>query len=134
MPGLVCQAIDTQSLSDRKIQNSGKLVRLGIWTHNPRNDSAFYANRAITDPALRRFPIEGKCDFVVDWAADPTWGPDSAAANQALYPDGTHPSQAGQNNMEAEYFRPVLDSFPAPSVCFKSSMSTVPRHSVDRSA
>src|SRR4051812_10484920 len=65
---------------------------------------------AIADPALRLFPSEGKCDFVVDWAADPTWGPDSAAANQALYPDGTHPSQGGQSNMEANYFRPTLNS------------------------
>src|SRR4051812_9801397 len=37
-------------------------------------------------------------------------GPDSAAANQALYPDGTHPSQGGQSNMEADYFRPALIS------------------------
>ena len=92
------------------IKSSGKLVRLGISTHNPRNETAFNANRAVADPALRRFPDEGKCDFVVDWAADPTWGPDAAAANQKLYPDGTHPSQAGQSNMEANYFRPVLNS------------------------
>jgi lysophospholipase L1-like esterase len=96
------------------IKSSGKLVRLGISTHNPRNEIPFNANRAIADPALRRFPSEGKCDFVVDWAADPTWGPDAAAANQALYPDGTHPSQAGQSNMEANHFRPVLNSLPFP--------------------
>jgi lysophospholipase L1-like esterase len=92
------------------IESSGKLVRLGISTHNPRNENNFNANRAIADPALRLFPSEGKCDFVVDWAADPTWGPDSAAANQALYPDGTHPSQGGQSNMEANYFRPAVNS------------------------
>jgi lysophospholipase L1-like esterase len=92
------------------IQSSGKLVRLGICTHNPRNDGTFNANRAIADAALRLFPSEGKCDFVVDWAADPTWGPDAAATNQTLYPDGTHASQAGQMNMEASYFRPMLNS------------------------
>ena len=92
------------------IQASGKLVRLGVCTHNPRNDVAFNANRAIADPALRLFPSHGTCDFIVDWAVDPIWGPDSAAANQTLYPDGTHPSQAGQNNMEAKYFRLVLNS------------------------
>jgi hypothetical protein len=91
------------------IRSPGKLVRLGISTHNPRNEIPFNANRAIADPALRLFPSEGKCDFVVDWAADPTWGPDVAAANQALYPDGTHPSQAGQSNMETNYFRPALN-------------------------
>src|ERR1700733_6295596 len=96
------------------IVSSGKLVRLGICTHNPRNDIAFNANRAIADPALRLFPSQGKCDFLVDWAVDPTWGPDPAAADQTLYPDGTHPSQAGQSNMEAKYFRPVLNSLPLP--------------------
>ncbi|HEY3795679.1 MAG TPA: SGNH/GDSL hydrolase family protein [Bradyrhizobium sp.] len=96
------------------ITSSGQLVRLGISTHNPRNDVTFNANRAVADPALRLFPSQGKCDFVVDWAADPSWGPDSAAANPALYPDGTHPSQAGQSNMEANYFRPVLNSLPVP--------------------
>jgi hypothetical protein len=96
------------------IKSSGKLVRLGICTHNPRNEIIFNANRAVADPALRLFPSQGKCDFVVDWAADPAWGPDAAAANQALYPDGTHPSQAGQSNMEAKYFRPVLNSLSLP--------------------
>jgi hypothetical protein len=97
------------------IASSGKLVRLGISTHNPRNDTTFNAHRAVADPALRRFPSQGKCDFVVDWAADPSWGPDSAAANPAYFPDGTHPSQAGQNNMEAGYFRPILNSLLIPS-------------------
>jgi len=87
---------------------------LGISTHNPRNEIPFNANRAIADPALRLFASEGKCDFVVDWAADPKWGPDAAVANQVLYPDGTHPSQAGQGNMEANYFRPVLNSLSLP--------------------
>jgi lysophospholipase L1-like esterase len=96
------------------IKSSGKLVRLGICTHNPRNEITFNANRAIADPVLRLFPSQGKCDFVVDWAIDPTWGPDPAAANQTLYPDGTHPSQAGQSNMEAKYFRPVLNSLSLP--------------------
>ena len=92
------------------IASSRKLVRLGVSTHNPRNDAQFNAHRAVADQALRLFLGEGKCDFIVDWAVDQTWGPDSAAQNQALYPDGTHPSQAGQDNMEAKYFRPVLNS------------------------
>lgn len=62
------------------------------------------SDRHLAAPALRFFPSEGKCNFVVDWAADPTRGPDAAAANQTLYPDGTHPSQAGRSNMEARYF------------------------------
>jgi hypothetical protein len=94
------------------ISSSGKVVRLGIATHNPRNDPTFNADRVIADAALRLFPSQGKCDFIVDWAIDPAWGPDAAAANQTLYPDGTHPSQAGQSNMEACYFRPVLNALP----------------------
>jgi lysophospholipase L1-like esterase len=102
----------------KAITVSGKSVKLGICTHNPRHDVAFNANRAIVDPALRLFPAQGKCDFIVDWAVDPSWGPDAAAANPALYPDGTHPSQAGQSNMEANYFRPVLNAlvFPTPAL------------------
>ena len=92
------------------IASSRRLVKMGVSTHNPRNDAQFNANRAIVDQALRLFPGEGKCDFVVDWAIDQTWGPDAAALNQTLYPDGTHPSQAGQANMEAKYFRPALNS------------------------
>ena len=88
----------------------GSPCEIGISTHNPRNEITFNANRAMADPALRLFPSQGKCDFVVDWAADPTWGPDAAAANQTFYPDGTHPSQDGQSNMEANYFRPALNA------------------------
>ena len=69
------------------IASSGKLVRFGVSTHNPRNDITFNAHRAVVDPALRLFPSQGKCDFVVDWAVDQTWGADSAALNQTLYPD-----------------------------------------------
>jgi lysophospholipase L1-like esterase len=83
------------------IASSSKLVRLGVSTHNPRNDITFNAHRAIADRALRLFPSQGKCDFVVDWAVDQTWGPDSAGLNQTLYLDGTHPSQPGQNNANA---------------------------------
>jgi lysophospholipase L1-like esterase len=92
------------------IASSRKIVKLGISTHNPRNDVQFNAHRAVADQALRLFPSEGKCDFLVDWAIDPIRGSDAAAMDQTLYPDGTHPSQAGQENMEAKYFRPVLNS------------------------
>jgi hypothetical protein len=92
------------------IASSRKLVKLGISTHNPRNDAQFNAHRAIADQALRLFPGQGKCDFVVDWAIDQTWGPDAAALDQTLYPDDTHPSQAGQANIEAKYFRPALNA------------------------
>jgi lysophospholipase L1-like esterase len=92
------------------IVSSRKLVKLGISTHNPRNDVQFNAHSAVADQALRLFPSEGKCDFLVDWAIDPIWRSDAAATDGTLYPDGTHPSQAGQSNMKSKYFRPVLNS------------------------
>jgi hypothetical protein len=95
---------------DSKLKNR---VKLGIGTHNPKADTLHNSNRNVIDPVLRTWPSLGKCDFVVDWGSDPTWGPDAAGFNSALYPDGIHPSQAGQNNMEALYFRPKLNSYPS---------------------
>jgi lysophospholipase L1-like esterase len=88
-------------------------VKLGIATHNPKADTVHNSNRNVIDPVLLTWPGLGKCDFVVDWGSDPTWGPDAAGFNSSLYPDGVHPSQAGQNNMEALYFRPKLNSYPS---------------------
>jgi hypothetical protein len=42
-------------------------------------------------------------DAICDFAADATMGADAAASDAALYPDGTHPSTAGQTNLEAIY-------------------------------
>jgi hypothetical protein len=45
---------------------------------------------------------------VIDFAANPTIGPDAAAQNKALYPDGLHPSDAAQSTM-ATIYGPVVD-------------------------
>jgi lysophospholipase L1-like esterase len=37
------------------------------------------------------------CDFIVDLAADPILGPQAATSNTALYTDGTHLTDAGQD-------------------------------------
>jgi hypothetical protein len=87
-------------------------VKLGIATHNPRADKVHNSNRNVIDPVLLTWPRLGKCDFVVDWASDTTYGPDAACFNSSLYQDGIHPTQAGQNNMEALYFRLTLNSYP----------------------
>jgi lysophospholipase L1-like esterase len=88
-------------------------VKLGIATHNPRADKLHNSNRNVVDPVLLTWPRSGKCDFVVDWASDTKYGSDTAGFNASLYQDGIHPTQAGQNNMEALYFRPTLNSYPA---------------------
>ena len=87
-------------------------VKLGIATHNPRADKLHNSNRNVVDPVLLTWPRLGKCDFVVDWASDTKYGADAAGFSASLYQDGIHPSQAGQNNMEALYFRPTLNSYP----------------------
>ena len=67
----------------------------------PRARSSSRSRMLRSRAPWRLFPSQGKCDFVVDWAVDQTWGPDSAGLNQTLYLDGTHPSQPGQNNANA---------------------------------
>lgn len=49
------------------------------------------------------------CDDICDFAADPVMGPDAAASDVLLYPDGEHPSNVGQSNLEAVY-RPVINA------------------------
>jgi hypothetical protein len=90
------------------IASSGKLVRLGVSTHNPRNDTTFDAHGAIVDPALRLFPSQKKCDFVVDWAVDQTWGPDSAALNRLYILTERILRRPDKTTWRANYFRPIL--------------------------
>jgi hypothetical protein len=65
--------------------------------------------------AIRALVTSGKADFLVDWAMDPTYSQDADVTDTAKYPDGTHPSQANQNNMEALYYRLALDGHYASS-------------------
>ena len=55
--------------------------------------------------AIRALVTGGNADFLIDWAVDLTYGQDADVSDAAKYPDGTHPSQANQNNMEALYYR-----------------------------
>ena len=64
---------------------------------------------AVSEP-LRALVTGGNADFLIDWAADPTFGQDADVGDITKYPDGTHPSQANQNNMEALYYRPSLNA------------------------
>jgi lysophospholipase L1-like esterase len=82
-----------------------KLLKIGLTTQNPRNDATFLGTRAAVNTAIRALVTGGNADFLIDWAVDLTYGQDADVSDAAKYPDGTHPSQANQNNMEALYYR-----------------------------
>lgn len=86
-----------------------KLLKIGLTTQNPRNDDTFLGTRAAVNTAIRALVAGGHADFLVDWAVDPTYGQDADISDTTKYPDGVHPSQANQNNMEALYYRPALN-------------------------
>jgi hypothetical protein len=87
-----------------------KLLKIGLTTQNPRNDPTFLNTRAAVNSAIRALVAGGSADFLIDWAQDPTYGQDADVTDITKYPDGTHPSQANQNNMEALYYRPALNA------------------------
>ena len=88
----------------------GKFLKIGLTTQNPRNDPTFLSTRTAVNNAIRGLVKEGYADFLVDWAADPMYGQDADVSDPTKYPDGTHPSQANRNNMEALYYRPALNA------------------------
>jgi lysophospholipase L1-like esterase len=90
-------------------------VKIGLTTQNPRNDPTFLGTRPAVNAAIRALLTSGEADFLVDWAIDPTYSQDADVTDTAKYPDGTHPSQANQNNMEALYYRLALDELFASS-------------------
>jgi GDSL-like lipase/acylhydrolase family protein len=89
---------------------ASKLLKIGLTTQNPRNDATFLGTRAAVNTAIRALVTGGNADFLIDWAADPTYGQDADVTDTIKYADGKHPSQANQNNMEALYYRPALNT------------------------
>lgn len=65
-----------------------------IGTVLPTRDARHNANRAALNTLLRG-AVDTRFDAVADFAADARMGPDSAAADPALYSDGVHPTGAG---------------------------------------
>lgn len=51
-------------------------------------------------------------DAVMDYAADPTIGPDAAACDPKLYPDGLHPAGPAQERMFLVYARAMAGLIP----------------------
>jgi lysophospholipase L1-like esterase len=101
---------DVQELLATYRRGAGsKLLKIGLTTQNPRNDATFLGTRAAVNTAIRELVTDGNAEFLIDWAADPTYGQDADVSDTTKYPDGIHPSQANQNNMEALYYRPALN-------------------------
>lgn len=80
---------------------------------NPQYDAIFNRRRADANAAIRS-AVGTRIDAVIDFAADPLMGPDSAAKDVTLYRDGTHPTDGcgigcgGQGKLAAIY-TPVVD-------------------------
>lgn len=105
---------DVQSLLASYRAGAGSnLLKIGLTTQNPRNDGVFLGTRAPVNSAIRTLVVSGHADFLIDWAVDPTYGQDADVNDPTKYPDGVHPSQANQNNMEALYYRPALIGSPS---------------------
>jgi hypothetical protein len=80
---------------------------------NPAYDAIFSKRRTDANAAIRA-AVGTHIDAVIDFAADPVMGPDSAARDVKLYRDGTHPTDGcgvgcgGQGKLAAIY-APVVD-------------------------
>lgn len=73
---------------------------------NDGTSGSFAAWRAVANPAIRLL-VPAHADFLCDFAANSTMGPDAATADTLLYADGLHPTNLGQSYLEAE-IRPIL--------------------------
>jgi hypothetical protein len=71
--------------------------RIVLCTPTPATTSGFNTQRALALATLRGWNGDGTVDYVIDFAADPTMGPDAAASNTSLYGDGLHPTTFGQS-------------------------------------
>lgn len=76
-------------------------------------DAEHNKRRAVANSAIRQ-AVGVHIDAVIDFAADPVIGPDSAPCNRSLYYDGLHPTDGnsagtgGQNKL-AVIYTPVVD-------------------------
>lgn len=73
--------------------------RIVLCTPTPATTSGFNTQRALVLATMRGWSGDGTVDYVIDFAADPTMGPDAAASNTSLYGDGLHPTTFGQSIM-----------------------------------
>jgi hypothetical protein len=75
-----------------------------LCTLPPNDRPDFNTRRNTANPLIRDFvnvPIHA--DYICDFAADPTMGPDAACLDLSLYSDGVHPTLLGQQTLEGVY-------------------------------
>lgn len=78
-------------------------------TPTPRTTAGFNTERALVLPTMRGWGTADGVDYLIDFAADATMGPDAAASDTLLYGDGTHPTTAGHQNL-ANIAKTVLNA------------------------
>lgn len=86
-----------------------------VCTVLPSTSAGFNAARNAANAEIRLWATNGSvvpgkhADYICDFAADATIGPDDAASNTTYYSDGTHPTPACQAIMEPVY-RAVINA------------------------
>lgn len=95
-------------LAARRAAGWDRIILATILPRNQTTYASFNAKRDIANPVMRTW-VGTHCDAIADFAADPTMGPQAAAADTSLYYDGVHPTLAGQTIMK-EIFRAAYDS------------------------
>jgi lysophospholipase L1-like esterase len=78
-----------------------------VGTLLPSTVTGFNTERDTVNATIRTW-VGVHADAIADFAADPTMGPDSAAASTTLYSDGTHPTDAGYVLLE-RVLQPVIN-------------------------
>lgn len=76
-----------------------KVIGATVLPANPAGQPNTNTNRAVANPVILSW-VGGRLDAAADFAGDPIMGPDVAALNTSLYPDGLHPNAAGQGILE----------------------------------
>jgi len=104
--GATQYAIDLATYCDARRAAGWKVV---LCTVLPSTAAGVNTQRAILNPILVGWGAGLHYDALCDFAADATMGTDAAGANTSLYGDGTHPTAAGQINLEA-IIRPVINA------------------------
>jgi len=78
-------------------------------TPTPRTQVGFNTERANILATMRGWGTADGVDYLIDFAADATMGPDAAASDTLLYSDGTHPTTSGHQNL-ANIAKTVLNA------------------------
>lgn len=103
----------TDGLRARRIKVAVATILPEYHPQNPTYDLIFSKRRNEANAAIRA-AVGTHIDAVIDFAADPVMGPDSAAKDVSLYHDGTHPTDGcgigcgGQGRL-ASIYTPVVD-------------------------